>query len=166
MITAEYLRSRIAYNSENGEFTWLWKPENNRFDRTWNTLYAGKCAGKDKQGYRAISIDGVVYQAHRLAWLYVHGQWPTGEIDHINRVRDDNRIVNLRDATHVQNITNGSTQKRRNGLPKGAYRKGSRWQAKITVNWKIEYLGSYATAEEAHAAYKARAVELHGEFAA
>jgi hypothetical protein len=90
-------------------------------------------------------IDGKLYGAARLAWLYVHGEWPKNQIDHINRLRDDNRLVNLRDVTHTENCNNISTN---NGLPEGVYwhTKSAKYQTKIPQSVPVFgniYLGQY-----------------------
>jgi hypothetical protein len=98
-LTQEMLRKVIHYDPATGQFTWLKIGNTNGF--------AGKVAGSlDQQGYRRISVYSRFYKAHRLAWLYIHGVWPEPEIDHINRIRDDNRIENLRVADRLLNMRN------------------------------------------------------------
>jgi hypothetical protein len=105
----------LEYDPETGVFIWSPRPG----DKWWNAQFPGEVAGTmDSGGYRRIGIDGKYYGAARLAWLYVHGEWPKNEIDHINRVRDDDRIVNLRDVTHTGNQNNRSAN---NGLPEGVH---------------------------------------------
>jgi hypothetical protein len=124
---------------------------------------AGDVAGTvNNNGYRLIRVGDGRYRAHRLAWLYTHGAWPTGEIDHINGIRDDNRLANLRDVTvsvNQQNrkraASNGST-----GLL-GVSTAKARYRAAIALNGRTTYLGSFDTAEEAHAAYVTAKRELH-----
>jgi hypothetical protein len=107
-------------------------------------------------GYVYCNVDGHRCYAHQLAWCYVHGDWPEGELDHRNGVRNDNRIDNLRLATRSQNMLN----KHR---PRGDNQSGflgvvahkNRWRADLTVDGKQKYLGLFDTAEEAHAAYLA-----------
>jgi hypothetical protein len=100
-ITAERLRQLLHYDPERGVFTWLSRPA----ERSWNTRFAGTRAGTiNGLGYVVIGILGRRYKAHRLAWLYVHGEWPGRELDHINCDKSDNRIANLRPATRSQNI--------------------------------------------------------------
>lgn len=100
-----------------------------------------------QSGYVDITIKRRQYQAHRLAWLYVYGEWPSGEIDHINEDRSDNRISNLRIATRSQNVIR-SNPRSKSGF-KGVYQDGSRWSAQIRVDRKCIYLGSYGSPEEA-----------------
>lgn len=165
MITAEYLRQRLHYDPVVGVFIWKFKPELNRFDKTWNTRYAGSVAGKKRDRYIDINIDDERYPAHRLAWLYVYGVWPNGEIDHKNRVRSDNRLINLRDASHNENMVNGTPQKRRVGKLKGAYKHRNRYHSKITIDNQVIFLGSYDTEQEAHEVFMAKSIETWGEYA-
>jgi len=142
MITAEYVRRRLQYDPETGVFIWKPRP----IDKSWSTRFSGEVAGTIKNnGYRQIRIDGVKYGAARLAWLYVYGEWPKNEIDHINRVRDDDRLINLREATRTENCNNKYNN---NGLPRGVYRytEGAKYQAQIPRGVPIFgniYLGQY-----------------------
>jgi hypothetical protein len=109
-------------------------------------------------------IDRRKYQEHRLVWLYVYGAVPQAplEIDHINHDKTDNRIVNLREATRAQNIGNSKLQKGRTF--KGAYQRGDKWISIFRQDGKLVWLGTFNTAEEAHAAYCKAAKEKFGEF--
>ncbi len=145
-MNADYVRKRLDYNPETGIFIWRPRIIGSTDDKRWNTRYAGEVAGSvDGNGYRLIEIDGEGYRAARLAWLIVHGEWPKNEIDHINRVRTDDRIVNLRDVTPTENNNNKSNN---NGLPEGVHwsTRDTKYQARIPqgvpVFGKI-YLGQY-----------------------
>lgn len=94
-VTADRLRSLLSYH-EDGTLRWR---------ESWNAqTRAGQIAGSlNTTGYRRIRIDGVRYPAHRLVWLYHHGNHPEDQLDHINRNRDDNRIINLRECNNSQN---------------------------------------------------------------
>jgi hypothetical protein len=169
-LTAEYVRQILYYNPETGEFRWKERtPDmflNGRRHGTWNTRYAGKSpAFWEFGGYRRIVVNGRGYQAHRIAWLWMTGELPKEQIDHINGEKIDNRFANLRQATPAQNAHN--TKSRRRDRLKGAYfvpRLG-KWQALICSNWKQKHLGYFQTEQEAHAAYRAAAICQHGEFA-
>jgi hypothetical protein len=143
MITAEYVRHRLQYNSETGVF--IWRPRS-ADDKWWNVRHTGKVAGfMNGKGYRQIRINGKLYRAARLAWLYVHGEWPENQIDHINRARDDDRLVNLRDVTPTENQNNKSNN---NGLPEGIYwnTQNAKYQARIPRGVPVfggTYLGQY-----------------------
>jgi hypothetical protein len=157
MLNAERLRELLAYDPETGEFT-------NR-GRRGNTGRAGKAAGsRNSRGYVTVSIGGYNYLAHRLAWIYVTGTWPVAEIDHINGDGADNRFANLREATRGENARNRARQNNTSGF-KGVVGRGTRWEAKIYYDGREIYLGTFATPEEAHAAYAKAALEHHGEFA-
>ncbi len=120
---------------------------------------AGDIAGYvKKDGYRLVWHEGRYQYAHRLAWTAVHGTAPAHEIDHINGVRDDNRISNLREATRSQNMMNIA----HSGVH--WHRARGKWQALIRVNGKRRFLGSFATEQDARAAYERARAELHGLF--
>lgn len=112
-------------------------------------------------GYIYIWLDGRSYLAHRLAWFYMYGEWPSSLIDHINRVRDDNRIANLRVANESLNAQNSVEPRAGKQVPIGVRRHRTRFTAFITVNYVCRYLGSFATAEAASDAYQAAKKELH-----
>jgi HNH endonuclease len=154
-LSAERLRELLHYAPETGLFYW-------RVSR--GSAGAGVQAGKSHSaGYVVIRIDRVNYYAHRLAWLHVHGEHPTGEIDHKNRNPADNSIANLRPSSHPENMRNvaryGSS-----GF-KGVTRHSSKWRAVINVNGRKINLGVHSTPQEAAAAYDKAAREYHGEFA-
>jgi hypothetical protein len=157
----EQLISDLSYNPETGEFHWISpRPKINMGDK------AGYLK-KDK-GYTYIEYNGKSYSAHRLAWFWVHKIFPKLQIDHINGNKSDNRIVNLREATHGQNRANSKTTNK-NGLKGVRFlpwikNTGKCWQAQITHNKKVVYLGCYYTKEDAHSAYCAAATKLHGDF--
>lgn len=140
MITQELLKEKYNYDPLTGVFT-------NRITLNSNSP-AGKVAGTlHKRGYIRMGVNGKYYQAHRLAWLYYYGCWPENTIDHINQVKDDNRIINLRDVTLSVNCLN-------RGKPKGyTQQKSGRYIARTTVNGVEMCLGTYDTPEEAHQAY-------------
>lgn len=116
-------------------------------------------------GYRTIGVDGRNYEAGRVAWFYVNGEWPVGEIDHKNTERDDNRIDNLREATNSQQKANSRLYKNNLSGFKGVSRHGSGWRARVRKDNCVHNLGIFPTQELAHAAYAEKAVELFGEFA-
>ena len=155
-ITQAELKSILSYDPETGEFTWLVSHK-----------MAGKKAGTPTDsGYVQIGINGKVYIAHRLAWFYVYGEFPTNEIDHINGVRNDNRIENLRESSSSQNKCNTGISRVNTSGFKGVswHAISGKWQVHIGVGKKKKYLGLFPTAELASGAYNAKAVELHGEF--
>lgn len=150
----------LSYEPSTGIFRWKVKVS----DRA----PVGKRAG----GYAAsrhwrIRIDGHYYMAHRLAWLLMTGAWPEFEVDHENRIRDDNRWVNLRPATHSQNHANcGLRSDNTTGFKGVQFCKQKQKYIAIAVkDGKRHHAGLHATADAASAAYEAKAKELHGEFA-
>jgi hypothetical protein len=154
------LREVLDYNAETGVF--LWKVA------TSSRNAVGSPAGAiNNVGYRVICVDGKNYLAHRLAWLYVHGVWPEHEIDHINRDRADNRLINLRQATKSQNMVNGNTRSDNKSGYKGVtWHKGSqKWRAVVQKDGKQYQIGMFTDIEEAAKAYAEFAAKLHGEFA-
>lgn len=152
-LTAERARELLDYNPETGELRW--KTGRN----------AGKMAGCERSGgYRIVIIDGTTYMAHRLAWLIVHGLWPNEVIDHINRVRDDNRLCNLRECTAAENAQNRKMRGRRDsGLP-GVTRKYGKWAAEIWVNGWPRIIGLFEDKHEAHRAFLAEKARINPLF--
>ena len=154
-LSAERLRERVLYDPDTGVMTWR---------KSYFASRIGKPLGytSPTTGYRATHMDGRLWPMHRLIWLYVHGRWPADQIDHINGQRADNRLCNLREATHAQNCANIGFWR---GRPiKGVTFTRGRWQAQIRVGGKNIYLGLFDTEEEASAAYFAKAREVKGEF--
>jgi hypothetical protein len=145
-ITQARLKQLLHYDPETGKFKRLTK---------WGSQQIGDEPGcKSKFGYRYIGVDGKGYTAYRLAWLYVYGDFPPGDIDHINRDPTDDRIANLRSVSHSANLHNTQHRDATSGY-KGVYRtKENRWQARIRVNYKMHNLGTFATIEEAANARK------------
>ena len=121
---------------------------------------------RDAGGYIYISVDSVILAAHRLAWLYVHGELPDREIDHANCDPSDNRLENLRLADRSQNNCNRRIQKNNTSGFKGVdWAKSKRkWRAVVKKNNRCHHLGYYSTAAEAAAAYNSAAKKLHGDF--
>jgi hypothetical protein len=154
-ITAEEVRRQLSYDPETGIFTWLVKKI---------SVQKGTIAGSlHNNGYLRIKINGKFLSAHRLAWLITTGSFPDDQIDHINGIRNDNRIENLRCATNSQN---GANKKSCAVIGfKGVTLNGKRWRARVHYNKKQFNLGTFDTPEEAHEAYCKKATEVHKEFA-
>lgn len=160
LLTREELKRCLSYDPETGVFTWAF--------RARNSIKIGDVAGSmSRSGYQYIGINGKRYLAHRLAWLYVQGVWPENDVDHINRIKTDNRIANLRDATKSQNLGNSKTSRKNTSGVKGVcwHRHIRKWQATIHMHGKNRHLGYFATREAAAEAYRAAAENHHGEFA-
>lgn len=157
-MTADCVRSRLRYDPETGKFFWLHNFENANLD----ARFTGKEAGRiTVSGYRVIKIEGRAFHSSRLAWLYVHGRWPSDRIDHINGIRTDNRINNLRECTHAENCRNRKAIGR--GM-KGVQKQCKRWAARIKLDGKLIHLGTFDTEIEAHEAYCVAARKHFGEF--
>lgn len=105
----------------------------------------GSIAGCMNHGYRDILINKRTYKAHRLIWLYVYGVWPKHEIDHINHIKTDNRVCNLREATRTQNNKNASRRKdNTTGVTGvGFFKRGDTWRARIHINGELTHLGYF-----------------------
>lgn len=155
MITQQRLRELLSYDLETGVFRWL---------SSRGTARAGSVAGSpDSYGYLQTKIDRRCYLNHRLAWLYVHAEWPEEQIDHINGCRSDNRLANLRKVSASINQQNQRKARLDNkcGLL-GVSSSGKRWQARISYpGGKDTYLGLFDTPELAHAAYLEAKRRLH-----
>lgn len=160
---AQILRC-LTYSPDTGEFVWLRRPE---MPASWNGKWAGKPAGNVDQGYVRIGLFGRRFKAHVLAWLIMSGEWPGGEVDHINRVRNDNRWVNLRLANDHQNACNRSLRSDNSTGHVGVTIRPDtgRYQASICHLGRKHHIGVFDTIQEAAAARDAAAIRLHGEFA-
>lgn len=146
-ITLDRLLSVISYDKLTGKFTWK--------KQVGVRGVAGSSAGSvDAHGYLVIMIDGISDKAHRLAWLYEFGYLPENDIDHINMVRNDNRICNLREVSrscNVRNTKNRSTNK--TGIKGVCVRKGTgKFHAQIRIKEKNIHLGYYANIFDAASA--------------
>jgi hypothetical protein len=139
---------KLSYDQETGIFTW-------NYDGT-RGVKAGDIAGyKMPDGYIMLSVGGRKIVAHRVAWLFVYGEFPEGNLDHINRNKADNRIANLRNATYEQNAQNREKNCRNTSGYKGVtwHKRDQRWQAAITIKRKVIHLGYYQNPLDAYSAY-------------
>jgi len=155
MLTAERLRELLDYDPLTGIFR-------------WRVLRGGRSvAGYFKDRYVRITISGTRYYAHRLAWLHVHGNWPNDQIDHANGIKQDNRLINLREASRSENHYNSKRPIHNKSGYKGVcwHKAVGQWQATIAVNSHQRHLGYFPTPEAAHNAYREAATKLHGSFA-
>ena len=154
-LTQSRLKELLSYDPETGVFTWL------------SGRRLGKIAGTpNAQGYLLIKISDTNHYAHRIAWLWHFGAFPASSIDHINCVKNDNRIANLRECSRTENSFNvGIRADNSSGFKGVSWCKRDRlWRAQIRIDGKPNYLGCFATSELANAAYQAKARDLHGEF--
>ena len=160
MLSCERPREVLNYDPETGAFTWKVS--------TARCVKIGDLAGViNDRGYQLIRIDHHLHRAHRLAWLYMTGEWPSAEVDHINGIKSDNRFSNLREASRSQNMRNTRTRSDSVSGFKGVTwtKEINRWRAQIRINGGLKHIGYFDAAEDAFAAYILAAEELHGEFA-
>ena len=164
-LTAEQLRAALTYDPATGIFTWRDRPD---MPKEWNLRWAGKTAGSWSHGHRYIIVNWISYKAARLAWLYMTGEWPPAVVDHKDTKKGNDAWANLRAATRSQNSMNVGLHPRNKTGYRGVFqrenRRGPVWDAKIFIAGRSQRLGTYATPQEAGAAYEAAAERLHGEF--
>ena len=163
-ISAKYAREILDYDPETGIFRWKWREG---VSKRINARYAGKAAGcVQRVGYVLIGINSRLYQAHRLAWLFVYGEWPPKDLDHRDGDKGNNRIANLRLATNQENQRNVGLQKNNSTGIKGVHwHKGTgKFRAEISVGDKRRHLGYHDTLAEAAAARAAAEIKYFGAF--
>lgn len=134
-----------------GSYGWIRRPG----------VHAGTFNGK---GYRIIKLDRNWYMVHRIIWLMIYGNWPSEQVDHIDRDKLNNRIENLREASAAQNCANQLKRKTNTSGYKGVTKYEDKWRSTIFNNGFPVYLGIFNTAEEAFAEYKRASIELNKEF--
>ena len=153
-VSASQVREMFDFNPDTGIFT-----------RKMATRVGGvgSFVGWLRNGYWVLTINRKKYLAHRIAWLYFHGHHPKDSIDHINRNRLDNRIVNLRDVPHHKNMQNIDIYKSNNSGQKGVDRQvNGAWRARIRVDGKRIYLGCFRDFDLATKAYRDAQDKYHG----
>ena len=143
-------------------------PSNSRI-RQWDGRYAGKRALNDlgNHGYLCGDVMGKKVLAHRVIWAMHYGDWPEGQIDHINMDKTDNRIINLRDVAQSPNQWNRTKYKNNTSGFKGVsfYKRDGTWRAQITINGKKKTIGYYPNPEMAANAYDEYCLDVHGDYA-
>lgn len=138
-LSAALLRLQFSYDPETGDFI-----------RRGENEPSGRITTK---GYRQIFVNGKRHMAHRLAWLYVHGEWPSGQLDHRNQLKDDNRVSNLREADNQTNQENVDGYSHNKSGRRGVSLKASgMFQADIKRNGRSVYLGLFDNIIDAVAA--------------
>lgn len=149
-ISAERLRSLLHYDSKTGVFT-------RRITTPGKNRAAGSIVGNDNgDGYLRTVIDGRRYRLHRLAWLYMTGEWPPEGIDHIDGSKMNNAFANLRPASpalNMQNQRHARADNKSSLLGATWHKQPGKWRARITIDGKQHHLGHFKTADEAHIAY-------------
>lgn len=155
LLPQEKLKSLLHYDHATGVFTQL---------KARKGVRVGEAAGTvGNKGYIAIELDGKKYYAHRLAWLYVKGIFPSDQIDHINRIKTDNRIGNLRLANNAENHQNMPKPRNNTSGYLGVFWRKDRqkWIAQIKINDQQLYLGIFSDLTEAIAARKSAEIKYH-----
>lgn len=153
MITQREAHHRFTYDPVSGNLYWK-NPRGRK-------IKPGSLVGcRDTRGYKVCQLNRKMYKQHRLIWLMIYGYWPQ-TIDHINGVKDDNRLENLRAATSQQNSINRAP---RNGLPQGVFRGRNKFRAMLSVDSTQLDLGTYETPEEASKVYQEIAEEWYGDY--
>lgn len=156
MISADQVDEMLEFDTATGEIWWRIRPNGRVPPRS-------KAGRANKQGYSVIQIKGKKYKAHRLIWLHAHREWPSGQIDHINGRRDDNRIENLREVDCSHNMRNTQLRSNNKTGVHGVYwnKASKKWQAQIRVQGKANHLGLFENFEDAVRA-RAAANKRHG----
>lgn len=176
--TIERLKQLIDYDPANGVMTWRPRSEADfssknphytgaRLAHRWNSQFAGKSCGCDNgAGYLVTRIGGMSIKAHRIAFAIYHGRWPGEMVDHINGIKSDNRIENLREVTRSQNLQNQRVRKGTSAYKGVTWDKGmSAWLVQIRLNKVNNRVGFYDDEVVAARAYDAAAIQLFGEYA-
>lgn len=154
-LTAETLRSLLDYDHETGQLTW-------KVSRTISIKVGDRAGSINKNGYVVVVLKvgdqpPRAFKAHRLIFLWITGRWPTRFVDHIDGCRSNNRWANLRDANESENAQNQRSAHRNKtkSCPLGVtwHKRLQRWQAKIRVGGRSRHIGTFDSAEQAHAAY-------------
>jgi len=157
MLTQKELKKLLNYDPKTGIFTWK-----SRDSKAWNTRRSGKTAGQfDRGGYILIGILGKRYLAHRLAFLYMTGNCPHDQTDHIDHDRGNNKWNNLRAVTQAENQRNRALAKNNTSGLSGVHwsKSNKKWMVRVKVNRKRIYLGSFSTKDEAIKVRKAAEIE-------
>lgn len=160
--TPDVMRQLLDYCPDTGRLSWRARPPeifktgrytSERACKIWNTRYAGTpaLAAVDKVGYHFGSVFAYPCKAHRAAWCIYHGRWPDGDIDHINGDPADNRIANLRDVSHAENMRNMKMPVTNKSGEVGIHKDPTANSYVVRIGKKL-HVGRWQTMEEAKAA--------------
>jgi hypothetical protein len=156
----EWMKDQLDYCPVTGIFKW-------KVNKKGHVKAGMEAGATHSKGYKTIRVNGVDYLAHRLAWAFFYGSISEKEqIDHINLDRKDNRILNLRKATHEENCRNTRCRAHNVSGLKGAHldKRNGKYRARISIKGKQYWLGYFKTPELAHAVYCDVSQKLHGLF--
>ena len=161
LINCEELKSLLHYDPDTGIFRWI--NRSGRYGRIPEGTIAGGIGKHKSSGYVEINIHSYLDKSHRLAWLYMTGEWPKEQVDHINRVRHDNRWCNLRESNARENMKNKNLYTSNTSGQAGVtwHKRVKMWQARISVDTKRMHLGYYDDKEEAAKVYLDAKAKLH-----
>lgn len=154
-LTQSRLKEIVSYDPKTGLMV--------RISSKKKSLIGKAATCKTAYGHLQMAVDGWNYPVHRLAWLYMNGEWPEGVIDHIDGNPANNTFNNLRQASYVENAQNirGAHKDSKSGFLGVCPSWGGKWKAQIMINGKNKHLGRFATAEEAHSVYMKAKFEHH-----
>lgn len=172
-INPRIVKELLDHSERDGHLFWRFRDRkwfvSDKAFMTWNGKWAGKqgFTADTANGYKQGHIFKRPYYAHRVIWCLHYGSWPDFQVDHINGIRNDNRIENLRQAVNMENGRNRGKQINNTSGYKGVsfYKSRGKFESNICVGGKQIRLGYFLTAEEAHDAYCNAAVKLHKNFA-
>ena len=155
-LSIDFIKQLIKYNHLSGELIWNERPldwfKTDNHGKTWNSRFANKViTSTNSLGYIRFTLLGKTFLAHRIAWAIYHGKFADGEIDHINHIRNDNRIINLRNITQKQNQQNRALAKTNKSGFVGVdfVKKHKKFRARIFANDKRICLGMFKNIDEA-----------------
>ena len=165
----ELLRKLLRYEPDTGKLFWRHRPEG---PNNWNARFSNKEAftAFNCNGYKIGSVRSKPQLAHRVIWTIVHGVWPVGDVDHINGLRTDNRLINLRNVSKSINQRNAKMKSSNTSGHNGVhwYARAGKWKAEITLDWSKKHLGYFDDIADAIAARNAAEAghgftERHGQ---
>lgn len=156
-VNIDYLNKCLDYDSSTGCLSWKKRPENHFKDKNtfkmWNTKFSNKTAGSldQRNGYISVRIDNRAYLAHRIGWALYYGYFPENILDHKDRIRHHNWILNLREVSGQCNARNAGVMSNNKSGVKGVYRckKTEKWRAEITIDRKTLSLGYHEKISDA-----------------
>lgn len=164
--TPKELSEMLSYDPKTGLFKWAYRPEklfrSPASAKSWNNKYAGKVVAvfDNGRGYHIIAVRRQKLKAHRVAWALTHGQYPCGSIDHIDGDGHNNKLSNLRDVSHAENMRNRRlSSKNKTGVP-GVFWNGRNFEVAIKYLQKKYHLGNFQDLATATAVRKSAEMQF------